>query len=753
MEQLLKKHRELYAQRDKFTDERPYTTYYLDEYIEHIDDSVFMREALATLKYYENCKIRVWPSELVVGAIASIEPVGFHIGSGTFINSFAADEYIQKNHLDSAQREELNRKLDQVREHKFYPIWEEKFYDYHNGFYTEEEINAINTGAASTTFFGGHLVPDFSTMVNKGLGYYENMLQEKIHENPENDFYGALAITLKAFQTFILRTAEECKRQAEKTADLKERENMLGLSEDLVIISSQKPQTFRQALQLVWFGHFCNNADSFGRFDTYMEPFYQRDLQAGRLTQEDALAILKSLMIKIDEVDSIQNMTIGGKLPNGENSYTEFTELVLKAVREMGFKGPNLCVRVNEEMPDNFWTEISENLATGQGIPALYHEEIMLDWLREIGIEEEDALDFCLAGCSQVMIPGKSQFVNDIGMINAVKILELTLYNGIDSAMTGVEFSYRTGDAAQFKTFEELLEAYEKQLSYYAALEAKVNNKVVQMLGQTEGYNFRSIFTQGCIETGKGVFLGGAKYNHIELECIGLTNAADSLAAIKKAVFEDKIVSMQEILDAMKTNFENAEELRGYLLHKVPKFGNDDDYVDAIRARITNHFYEELRKQKGILGGMYIPGEVIFIAHDGQGAITGATPDGRKKATVLADSAGAMQGLDQNGPTALMKSVLKIPVNHVCTSVVLNIKFLKSLWDQSRDKAVALFRAYFKAGGQQIQVNVCDQEVLKKAYERPEDFPNLVVRVGGYSAYFHTLSKELQLEIINRTSY
>lgn len=753
MKELLQKHRNWYASRKNETEKIPYTTYYLDEYVKNIDCSVFMREALAALKFYENCAVRVLPYELVVGAVSSREPVGFDIGSGTFLNPAAAEEYANEQNFSSAEREELEQKLNLVRAHKFYHLWEERFEEYHDGFYTEEEVNAINTGAASTTFFGGHLVPDYETMVNEGLGYYRKKLTKKLVENPGNDFYSALLTTLHAFETFILRTAEACRYQAEKTEDAKERENMLGLGTDLRQIVSGKPETFRQALQLVWFGHFCNNADSFGRFDKYLEPFYQNDLKAGRISEEEVLTLLKSLMIKIDEVNSIQNMTIGGALPQGGNCYGDLTKLILRAVREMGFKGPNLCIRINEEMPEEFWQEIAENLSTGQGLPALYNEKVMLDWLRKEGIEEEDALDFCLAGCSQMMIPGKSQFVNDIGMINAAKILELTLYNGVDAGMSGVKFPYQTGDAAKFDTFEELLEAYEKQLSYYAKLEADVNNKVVGMLRDTEGYNFRTIFTQNCIESGKGVFEGGAKYNHIQLECIGITNAADSLAAIEKAVYQEKIVSMEELLDTLRSDFAGAEGLRNYLLRKAPKFGNDDNRVDVIRTRITRHFYQELRKQEGILGGHYIPGEVIFIAHDGQGRITGATSDGRRKGTVLADSAGAMQGMDQDGPTALIKSALKIPVEDICTSVALNLKFLKSLWDKSSDKAMLLLKTYLKAGGQQVQVNVCDQEILKQAYENPEAFPSLVVRVGGYSAYFNTLSKELQLEIINRTSY
>jgi formate C-acetyltransferase len=233
---------------------------------------------------------------------------------------------------------------------------------------------------------------------------------------------------------------------------------------------------------------------------------------------------------------------------------------------------------------------------------------------------------------------------------------------------------------------------------------------------------------------------------------MGLTNAADSLAAIKSLVFDEKYIDFETLLKALKANFSGFEDLLLKIKKDVPKFGNDNPYVDDIRADITKCLFDALREQESIIGGHYIPGEVIFIAHEPHGSCTGATPDGRLHGEVLADSAGASQGKDLNGPTALINSVLKIPVDEIVTSVVLNIKFIKKFWSRDKNKAIMLIKSFFKQGGQQMQINVCDNEVLQKAYDNPDEYRSLIIRVGGYSAYFTTLSKTLQLEIIKRTA-
>lgn len=753
MEQLLKKHREVYSRKNNSYSSLKITTYHFDKYMDNINKSSEYREAAALKNVYENCDIVVRPYELVVGNYFANEITGFHIGCGTYINSYSIEKFIEQEKMTDKEKEQFFKKIEQIRSKKFLNYYEEGFEKYRNNMFNVEEENGIITTSASSTFFGGHMVLDYEELINRGLSSYAEEIRKYRKtvstENPE--FYDAMENVLQGFMTIIRRTADKSLELSMQCYGM-ERENMLSLERDLRHIVTEKPQSFRQALQLVWLVHICGDSDTFGRFDKYLYPFYKKDIETGVITKDLASLLIQSLMIKIDERNSIQNMTIGGLYENGEPSYNELTLLVLKSTVAMGFKGPNLSMRVNKFISEEIWGEIVDCLGTGQGLPALYNDEVMIKQLLDLGIESNEANDFCLAGCSQIMIPGRSQFVNDIGIMNIAKILELTIYNGQDRAMTGLNSGLKTGEITEFHSFEKFFEAYKKQLSYFAKVEAQVNNKIVRSLKDTEGYTLRSLFTRDCLEKGRGVFWGGARYNNIQLECIGITNAADSLAAIKKIVFEDKKITFEELRNILKSNFNERDDIRAYLKNSVPKFGNDDDYVDNIRTDITQYLFNELRKQKSIIEGIYIPGEVIFTTHEFAGAATGATPDGRFAKEVLADSAGAMQGMDKNGPTALMKSVLKIPVNKISTSIVLNIKFIKSFWSRDKEKITALLKAFIFAGGQQLQINVCDNEVLKKAYENPENYQNLVVRVGGYSDYFTNLSKALQLEIIERSA-
>jgi len=730
------------------------TDYYFSAYIENIGEPPVKREARALRRFMENCDIKVYPYELVAGAKSSAERevAMFYYMSGTYIHEDAAEEYAQR--LEPAGRENFWNNVRLMRENKFMNQWEPDFNRLYPDFFTPEEKAGLSTGAAGSTWFGCHMVIDHASVLF-GISHWRSEIAA-FRTMPEHagdqDFYDGMSDILEAFSTMIARNAQACLSAADAARGEAERQNMLDLHRDLSHIANDPPETFRQALQLVWLAHVMADTDSFGRFDKYLYPFYARDIEKGVLTREDALCLLQSLMIKVDEAGDIQNMTIGGVYPDGSPCYSELTSLVLEAVRTMRYKGPNLCFRINEKMPPALWDELLDTLQTGQGLPALYSDEIMIKQLLNSGIPPEDARDFCLAGCSQIMIPGKCQFCNDIGLMNVAKIFELTLYNGVDAAMSGAENGLKTGDAAGFADFGAFMGAFKRQLSYFAELEASVNNKIIGLFGKTEGYSFRSLFMGGCLESAKNVFNGGAKYNNVELECIGITNAADSLTAVKKVVYEDKIVTLAELRDALLGNFEGNDLLRKRL-RNAPKFGNDNEEADAIRQEITEHLFTELRRQKGVLGGTYVPGEVIFVVHDSFGKITGATPDGRLKEEVLADSAGASQGMDRSGPTALLNSVMKIPSDGLCTSVVCNIKFDGRLFSRNREKIRLLLSSFFARGGQQIQINVCDRQTLLAALDKPEEFHGLIVRVGGYSAYFDSLSRRLQEEIIERCAY
>jgi formate C-acetyltransferase len=428
------------------------------------------------------------------------------------------------------------------------------------------------------------------------------------------------------------------------------------------------------------------------------------------------------------------------------------TRIIIDVTREIGYKGPNLCLRVTETMPQELWDASMDSVATGNGLPVFYSDGLYIDALVGHGIPLEAARGYCLAGCSQLMVPGMCNFYNDIGIYNAAKVAELTMYGGYDPR-AGIQAGPPTKPAVECETFDELMEQFWMQLDYFVKMEVDIHNVEAPYRRSRDGYVMRTLFMRDCISAGKNVFDGGARYNNIELEIIGITNAADHLYAVKHLVYDNDICSMSELTEALANNWSGYEPLRRYIIEKTPKFGNDHSGPDDLRGAIAERLYRLFNESPSVIGGVFVPGEVIFVAHEYCGFKTGATADGRYAYSVLADSAGASQGFDLAGPTALMNSVLKTPAkDYLLTSVVLNIRFLPDVFAGARGKIQALFRAFFGRGGMQVQVNVYDSETLREAQANPDAYRSLIVRVGGYSDYFTRLSRALQDEIINRTA-
>ena len=717
----------------------PVTSWYLDAAWEHREEGPALREAYGTLACYQNVAQPLWPEERFCGTLKHREAAGFSYGGGTWVNFAVIDTLIEQQKLDASAAAALRRKAEWINENRYHPAYAPIF--------SPEENASIAAHAASSTWFGGHMVLDYRTILTQGLGAYA----ERIRQSPDTPFYRAMDVQLQALQTYIRRYAQKA-RDCASLAEY-DRARMRKLSEMLEKIAQKAPETFEEALQLVWILHITNEADSFGRFDSYLRPFFEKDIREGRLTYEQAYEDLVDIWIKIEDAGAIQNMTIGGVCADGSSEYSELTMLCLEVTRDVAYKGPNLCLRISEDMPDSFWKAAFECLKTGIGLPALYHDEAYIHMLVQAGYDLPVSRDYCLAGCSQVMLPGQCNFINDIGVYNMCKVMELTLYGGVDP-LTGIQVGLKTKTLPEMQSFEELMQAFDAQNRYFIRLETQIHDKDAVYRNDHEGYNMRSLFTRGCLESGKGIFAGGANYNNTELEILGITNAADSLYAVKKAVFDTKRYTGQELLAMLKENFADHEKDRQWLRDRIAKFGNDVEELDELRAYIAETTYRQFNETPAVLGGVYVPGEVIFIAHEYAGTKVGATPDGRLAGTVLADSMGACQGMDQNGPTALLKSVLHTrAAEHFLTTPVLNLRFTASTWEDAWNKGVLkpLFQRFFADGGMQMQINVCDGEILKKAMENPDEYRSLIVRVGGYSDYFVNLSPTLQKEIISRT--
>jgi len=697
--------------------------YYLDEYMLHLNDSPHMREACALKALWAQCPIEIFPEERIAGVVNVYEPLGFHYGGGTFINESARDALIKENDYTPEETSALLAALDEADRRRYHPADE--------NIHTEAEQLSIRATAATSTFFASHIVPDFEKILTTGLdGYRREISHYRSLYGPEkNMFFDVMDIMLDAVVIYLERCAETASGELRMV---------------FRHIAHKPPKTFHQALQLVWTIHMLNGSDSFGRFDSYLLPFYVNE------DPDNVYELLVDFFIKIDQVNQIQNMCIGGVDKNGEGNFNELTAMVIKVTRELGYKGPNLCLFVTPEMPDEIWNEAIECIASGIGLPALSNNRIYVDTLIQNGYPLEESRGFSLAGCSQLMIPGQCNFMNDIGMFNAMKVGEIALYNGYDP-VTETRAGIETGN--DFDNFEDLYKALLIQLDYFINIEISLHDCDIKHRADREGYVMRTLFIRGCLEKAEYVMDGGALYNNVELEVIGITNLADHLYAIKKLVFDDKLITYLQLKDILARNWQDNENLRNKF-RKAPKFGNGHDGVDTLRAELTDHIYKAFNKAPGTLGGIYVPGEVIFTAHDWTGKATGATADGRKAGDVLADSAGASQGADTNGPTALMQSVLKLPVNkYLLTSVILNLRFLPAMIREARGKEGIkwLIKGFFDQGGMQVQINICDETTLNDAQKNPDDHKSLIVRVGGYSDYFINLSKTLQDEIIKRT--
>ena len=687
-----------------------YTSYYLEGFFENEQDELILREARGLQHFYKNAEIVINDNHLIKGRLDAAqwkEVVTFNYSC----NHRHMDRF---NALPDDHKAMLHDKFERMKEYAHHETI--------RSLASPEELLVEDSGAAFCQKFNGHMILGYEYILSVGLDGVRKNIESASKDNDRKSFYDALLMTLEGIQTYILRHGEKN-------------------------IAHEPPKTFREAVQLQWFMMCFGDYDSFGRYDQYMYPFYKKD-------PEGALELVKDMMRRVEDNGSIINMTIGGRTPSGENAVNELTYIILRATRELLFKGPNLCLRMTKDSDPALWREAGENLGTGQALPALYNDDVFIPMLLSHGISQEDANDYSLAGCSQAIIAGKSNFACDMGLYTPAKILELALHNGFDPVLKK-QVGPKTGDATAFTSFEQLMAAYTAQMKYCVEKGVSLNNQ-----DHTARRQFlscvRTIFTQNCVRSGLGIFEGGAVYNGIQGEVVGITNAANSLAAIQTLVYEQKAISMPELIQALADNFNNHDSLRQKLLHEAPKFGNNIQSVDEIRSKIARDIYMEISSYAAPLGGVHWPGEVIFDYHMSQARYIGALPDGKRAGEPLADSAGPSQGTDINGVTAVINSMANSiselsPEDTPYTSINLNLKFDKNLWKQHKDKMLSLFQTYFMMGGPQLQINMLDREALLDAMENPERYRDLVVRVGGFSAYFTQLSEETQREIVSRT--
>jgi len=619
----------------------------------------------------------------------------------------------------------------------------------------------------------GHICPNTKKWL--ALGPAGILKQAEAHlaaaEGKQHDFYRSVIIAMEGACIFMQRYAELAEKRYKETG----KENLKEVSRICRKLAEAPAETYQEAVQATWFLYVIlqmeGNASSFspGRMDQYLYPYFEASRKAG-MTLEDALEITECLWLKFNQLVYLRNsnsaryfagfpigfnVAIGGQHEDGSDASNELSYLFLQAQSHLLLPQPNLSLRIHKNSPQELLEAASRVIGMGSGMPQVFCDEAVIPALKAHGVSHEDAMNYAIVGCVELTTHGNALAWSDAAMFNLLKALELTLNNGVD-LLSGEKTGLDLGNLTTYKTFEELEEAFAKQIDYFSDRMVECVSVVEKMHEALLPTPFLSAVIDDCIAKGQDVTQGGAHYNFAGVQAIQVANVADSLAAIKKLVYEEKRFTAEELLTALQTNYENAALLRAALVNKAPKYGNDVEWVDELGAKWVNYFADGLKKYKNGRGGIYQMGLYTVSAHVPMGQNVGASADGRYAKDPLADGGvSAMYGRDTNGPTALLQSVSRLPFEKASNGTLLNMKFLPSFFktETGIQKFTGLLRAVCRLGISHIQFNVLNEADLRAAQERPEDYRGLTVRVAGYTAYFTELARDLQDEIIARTTY
>jgi len=772
-ERLLHNEREIDVERARYTTQ---------SYKETEGQPIPIRRARMLLHLVRRMNITIEPDELIVGNRSLLPRMGVIAPEG-------AVDWVDKELeiLPTRPQDKFNITPEQIRElrEEIFPYWRGKtLEDTVDVRLSDDVMTAVNGKAFSlyqTDHAQGHVLPDVESWLRLGVqGLREKVntaRQKQSVQTPEQQiFYDGALIALQATQEFMARYADLARNLTEQTEDQDRRQELQCIAEVCDWISENPPRDFWEASQAVWFLFVLlqieSNASSFspGRFDQYMLPFLESDLESGRLTLSEAQVLLECLWLKFSEIVLLRNsfsaryfagfpiafnLVLGGQLSDGSDATNFLSYLCLRAQADLGVTQPNLSIRIHKNSSQEFLMAASHVISKGSGMPQVFNDEIIIPGQINRGITPEDALNYAMVGCVEFSTPGKTLGWSDAAMFNLVRILELTLFGGKDP-QSGQQIGLETLSLDQMESFEALEAAYDKQLLHFVPLMVKGCNTVDSIHAEMLLSPFLSLVINDCIERGLDVTAGGAHYNFCGVQGVQIANVADSLAAVKRAIFEEKWLSAHELLNVLPNNYEDNEPLRQRLIHRIPKYGNDDDYVDRYSRKWADRYSELVAQHSTIRGGVYQPGFYTVSAHVPMGANVGATPDGRFAGEPLADGGlSPTAGRDQKGPTAVLRSVSKINLKLASNGTLLNMKFLPAFFEGKRalEKFVTLLRGFCKLKIPHVQFNVVSASTLRDAQANPENYRHLVVRVAGYSAYFTELDKDLQDEIIRRTEF
>lgn len=628
----------------------------------------------------------------------------------------------------------------------------------------------------------GHIIADYEKVLRLGFNGLKKEVEDKLTtldltepgSAAKYHFYQACLIICDAVCRWAARYADLARRMAKEETDARRRREYEMIATICDWVPANPARNFREAIQSFWFAHLLlyieqnGLAVSPGRFDQYMYPYYKQSLEKGEITREEAQELLECLWIKFTEImraydyecaryfagfSISENIVLGGLTPDGRDATNELSYMCLDAEKHTRLSQPNLGIRLHHRTPEDFLLKAVEVISLGRTKPEIFNDEVAITMLTSLGVPLEEARDYSISGCVEAVPPHCNGMTN-AAMSNIAKALELALNDGV-CRLSGRQVGPRTGNPRNFKSFEELFEAFKLQVSHYVKHMVTALNIIEEVHAQIHPLPYFSLLMDDCVATGKDITWGGARYNYTGPQAVGLADVADSLAAVKKLVFEDKVVTMDELIDALDTNFEGREDLRQLLINGAPKYGNDDDYVDTLAREVAKVYCTEVSKYKNTRGGVYRPGIYSVSANVPLGLHVGALPNGRMATAPLADGISPSHGCEKFGPTGVVKSAAKLDHQRISNGTILNLKFTPAILSDLRGRMnlAALIRTYFDLGGWHVQFNVVSADTLRKAQKEPEKYRGLIIRVAGYSAFFTELDRAVQDDIIDRTEH
>ena len=774
--------------------------HYTEVYQQNMDKPLPVRRALALAHHLAARTVWIKHDELIVGNQAS------EVRAAPIFPEYTVS-WIEKEIDDLADRpgagfavsDENKRAL-----HEVCPWWRgQTVQDRCYGMFTDEQKALLATGIikaeGNMTSGDAHLAVNFPLLLEKGLdGLIEKVAERRSRINLTvlEDLHGeqflkGIDIVLKAVSAHIERYAELARRMAAEELRPARRDELLAIADNCELIAHRPPQTFWQALQLCYFIQLIlqiesnGHSVSFGRMDQYLYPFYRRDVElSGTLDREQAIELLHGCWLKLLEVNKIrsgshskasagsplyQNVTIGGQtLINGEpmDAVNPLSYAILESCGRLRSTQPNLSVRYHAGMSGDFLDACVQVIRCGFGMPAFNNDEIVIPEFIRLGIGKADAYDYAAIGCIETAVGGKWGYrCTGMSFINFARVMLAAMEGGRD-ATSGEVFLPQAQALSQgnFTDFDEVMAAWDAQIRYYTRKSIEIEYVVDTMLEENVPDILCSALVDDCIERAKSIKQGGAKYDWVSGLQVGIANLGNGLAAVKKLVFDQGIIGQQQLAAALAEDFEGLthEQLRQRLINGAPKYGNDEDGVDALLVRAYQTYIDELKQYRnprhgrGPIGGGYYAGTSSISANVPFGAATMATPDGRRAGTPLAEGASPASGTDHLGPTAVIGSVGKLPTAAILGGVLLNQKLNPATLDNDADrqKLMALLRTFFEVHkGWHIQYNIVSRETLLAAKQHPDQYRDLVVRVAGYSAFFTALSPDAQDDIIARTEH